>query len=330
MNKSVLEYVWIDGYFNTRSKTKVLNFSTSNLDISLIPEWNYDGSSTNQADSNSNTEVILKPCVLYKDPFRKINDVQCYMVFCDTYDVEGNPLKTNTRFNAKQIFDLDLNQKPWFGLEQEFFLLKNQNDINLSENPFHYCGISNDNVERTIVEEHLKYCIEIGLQISGLNAEVSPSQWEFQIGPCEGIIAGDQLYMARYLLSRIAEKYGYKVSYHPKLIKTINGSGCHTNFSTLKMRETNGLTEIYNCIKKLEEKHHEHIDSFGDNNELRLTGHHETSSINNFTWNIGTRNTSIRIPNSVVKDGCGYFEDRRPAANIDPYVVTSLIFKTII
>lgn len=330
MNNFVVEYIWIDGYFNTRSKTRVLHLHDDILDISLIPEWNYDGSSTKQAETNGNTEVIIKPCVLYKDPFRKIDNAQCYMVLCDTYDIDDVPLKTNTRFNANNIFNLDLSQKPWFGLEQEFFLLKKQTDINLLENQFHYCGISNNKIERNIVEEHLKCCMEIGLNISGLNAEVSSSQWEFQIGPCEGIIASDQLYVARYLLSRIAEQYDYYVSYHPKLVKTINGSGCHTNFSTLKMREYFGLKEIYDCIKKLEEKHHEHINSFGDNNELRLTGLHETSSINNFNWGVGTRNTSIRIPNCVIKDGCGYFEDRRPASNMDPYVVTSLIFKTVI
>jgi glutamine synthetase len=185
-----------------------------------------------------------------------------------------------------------------------------------------------NNIERTIVEEHLQACLTAKINISGLNAEVAPNQWEFQIGPCEGIESGDHMIIARFLLERIAEKYDVVINYTPKLYKHINGSGCHTNFSTSVTRHENGIEEIYKCMSKLEKKHAEHIAVYGKDNENRLTGIHETSSIHKFSFGVGTRNTSVRIPNQVVKDGCGYFEDRRPAANIDPYQVTSLVFQT--
>ena len=183
-------------------------------------------------------------------------------------------------------------------------------------------------MERKIVEEHLKCCIHAGLNISGINAEVATGQWEFQIGPSESISAADELVVARYLLQRVAEKYGATIDYSPKISDSANGSGCHINFSTEKMRNEDGFQEILHCMKKLESKHAEHIAVYGENNHKRLTGLHETSSMDIFTWGIGTRNTSVRIPNATYKNCCGYFEDRRPAANIDPYLATSIIAKT--
>jgi glutamine synthetase len=180
-----------------------------------------------------------------------------------------------------------------------------------------------------IAEEYMLACIEAGLNISGINSEVANFQWEFQIGPCKGILASDQLIVARYLLERIAEKYDVKINYHPKPSKIINGSGCHINFSTYRTRyPDNGIEEINRCIKCLSENHDELIKVYGNNNDLRVTGYHETSSYDKFSWGNGTRNTSIRFLNQVVREKRGYFEDRRPAANIDPYLATYNLFKT--
>jgi len=338
MNSYACEYIWLDGCNNLRSKVKVLKIGSDDcIALNMIPEWNFDGSSTNQANSDGNTEVILKPVKIYKDKYKFISNCnsckEYIFVLCETYNVNGKPHSTNSRHHAKQIFDSYLEEKPWFGLEQEYFMYtKEHNCIHKEHLNGFYCGISLSNIQRKIMTEHLNYCIETGLNICGTNAEVSPNQWEFQIGPCKGIESGDQLIMARFLLERIAEKYNAAISYHPKPKEDINGSGCHINFSTENTRnkcDNNGkpgLSYIYNYIENLYRSHSELIKFYGENNHLRLTGKHETSSFDSFTNGIGTRNTSIRIPYETYKNYCGYLEDRRPGANIDPYKATSMLF----
>jgi glutamine synthetase len=325
----ILEYIWIGGNGELRTKTRVVD------SVNDITSWNYDGSSTGQASSYKNTEVILKPVKMYKNPF--INKWVSQLVLCETYDIDGNPLPTNHRHDATHIFNKKPEEICWFGLEQEYFMIRSEPHmskmsawhIDTESQDKYYCGIGNkSSIERAIAQEHLVTCLDIGLTISGINAEVANKQWEFQIGPCEGIAAADQLYIARYLLERIAEKYEVTISYKPKLLKDINGSGCHTNFSTKTMREPNGIAEILKCMNKLKERHDEHMEVYGQNNESRLTGHHETAPYNKFSYGVGTRNTSIRIGNETYNNGMGYFEDRRPASNMDPYLVTSRIFKT--
>jgi glutamine synthetase len=327
-SKTILEYIWIGGKDEIRSKTKVIHKFLPDS-FTLIPKWNYDGSSTWQADSNGDTEITLKPCAVYKDPTRKIDDTVCYLVLCDTYNSEGKPISSNNRYIANNIFNEREDLEPWFGLEQEYFItFPLENNKRCIQDGLHYCGLSESDIERNIAEKHLQLCIEAGINISGLNAEVCRCQWEFQVGPSKGISAGDDLIVARYLLGIVAEKFNAKINYHPKPDKNQNGSGCHINFSTNKTRYENGIEEINKYINKLQNKHSDHIKVYGEFNDLRLTGLHETSSYSIFTYGVGTRNTSVRIPNNVVKDGYGYFEDRRPASNVDPYLATSIIFKT--
>lgn len=336
-NKTIVvcEYVWIGGEGELRSKTRILDakdmyLADNSLNTNLIPMWNYDGSSTKQANSDGNTEVILRPCGVFFDPFRKGEKSDCRIVLCDTYDTLGTPLPTNSRHNAARIFDEKLDEVPWFGLEQEYFLVFNAADRAAATpvpSGLHYCG-RGSKLERMIVEKHLTSCLYAGLAISGINAEVSEDQWEFQVGPCVGIDAADQLIVARYIMERVVEMYNVEVSYFPKPSPNINGSGCHVNFSTQAMREFGGIRVIDSCMAKLGKNHEEHIRVYGEHNELRLTGKHETSDINKFTYGVGTRNTSVRIPTQTFRDGWGYFEDRRPAANIDPYKATSIVFET--
>jgi len=328
-SKTILEYIWIGGRNEIRSKTKVIPYFLP-FELVVIPDWNYDGSSTWQADSNGDTEITLKPCALFKDPFRVIQDTECYLVLCDTYKSNGQPTETNHRHRAVKVFE-NTEEEPWFGLEQEFFIrmLGEQIIYNHSNyEGYFYCGTPTNHFERIIMEKHLKMCIEAGIRISGINAEVAKKQWEFQIGPCQGIEAGDHLIVARYILERLAEQIKYSIDYHPKPISEENGSGCHINFSTIRTRTENGIEIIHKYIDKLSKNHSDHIEVYGKDNHKRLTGLHETSSIDKFSWGIGTRNTSIRIPNQVAREKCGYFEDRRPAANIDPYLATSTLFNT--
>jgi glutamine synthetase len=331
-NKCIIEYIWIGGNGELRSKTRVLNLKHI-TNLKQIPEWNYDGSSTNQSSSFGNTEIIIKPCFICINPLLNLTDNNAYLVLCDTYDINNYPISTNNRYVANNIFNsdnkMDNDMQPWFGLEQEyFFITPDFMNKELEEQGRFYCGTFLDSTQRKIVEEHLEVCLDAGLDISGINAEVAPNQWEFQIGPSIGISAGDQLYIARFLLERIAEKYNISISYNPKPFTELNGSGCHTNFSTKETREINGLKTINEYIKKLEYKHLEHMLVYGIDNQKRLTGIHETAPYDKFSYGIGTRNTSIRIPTQTAKDNCGYLEDRRPASNMDPYLVTSIIYKT--
>ena len=321
-----VEYVWIGGNNELRSKIKVLEDDETRT----IPDWNYDGSSTNQA-SGEDSEVIIKPRCIFKDPFQKYPGGQ--LVLCDTYTPDDLPLSNNMRFLANDIFNKKLDEKPWYGLEQEYFMMKNGKPLGFDESKpqgQYYCSVGAENAfGREIALKHLEYCIIAGIKISGINAEVAPGQWEFQIGPCEGIRAGDHLWMARYILQRIGEEYDIKIDFSPKpLSGDWNGSGCHTNYSTEIMREENGLEHINVAILKLGEKHKEHMKVYGIENELRMTGEHETASFDKFSFGIANRGASIRIGNATFNNKCGYFEDRRPSSNCDPYIVTSKIFKT--
>ena len=332
----ILEYVWLDSNQTSRSKTKVL-FMDKPVEIANIPKWNYDGSSTGQAETG-NSEIILNPVKIVKDPFRRdIKD--SYLVLCDTYNSDNTPNQFNTRYNANQIFEKNSILEPMFGLEQEFFISTLSDcgsivpvcfglDIILKEQKDYYCGVGfNNSIGRELMENVLDNLIYSEIKITGMNAEVSPSQWEFQV--CSiGIDAADSLILLRYISNRTMEDNECCMDLTAKPNQDINGSGCHVNFSTKEMRESNGYEKIKESINNLSNNHTLHIKHYGSGNESRLTGLHETSSIDKFTYGVGSRDTSIRIPNNTFFNKKGYFEDRRPSSELDPYIVTALLFST--
>jgi len=330
-------YVWVDGSGeNLRAKTKTVNFTPKTP--SELPIWNFDGSSTGQAEG-SNSDVYLYPVALYQDPFR-LGDNK--LVLCETYKHNRKPAETNHRHTCKEVMDQAAAEHPWFGMEQEYTLLDtDQHPFGWPKNGFpgpqgpYYCGVGASKVYgRDVVESHYRACLYSGVMIAGTNAEVMPSQWEFQVGPAEGIRMGDDLWMGRFLLHRVAEDFGVSVSLDPKPIPgNWNGAGCHCNFSTLAMREEGGIAPIEKAIEKLSGNHKQHIMMYdpneGRDNERRLTGLHETSNINDFSAGVANRGASIRIPRQVAEEGKGYLEDRRPSSNCDPYCVTEAIVRTI-
>jgi len=326
------EYIWIDGNNGVRCKTRTLAKKPENVED--LPEWNFDGSSTGQAPGED-SDIYLRPVAVYPDPFRRGDNI---LVLCECWNADGVPNKFNYRHDCAKLMEAHKEQVPWFGLEQEYTLF---DDL---DQPFgwprggfpgpqgpYYCGVGTGKVYcRDIVEAHYRACLYAGIKISGINAEVLPSQWEYQVGPCEGIEMGDQLWMSRFLLHRVAEEFGVKISFHPKPIKgDWNGSGLHTNVSTKAMREAGGMKYIEDAIEKLAKRHKEHIAVYGDDNTMRLTGKHETGNIEQFSYGVADRGSSIRIPRSVAKEGYGYFEDRRPASNACPYQITGIMIETI-
>ena len=187
--KIKLEYIWIDGDGQIRSKTKIyeemnskvtdlLKKSLVNKDtrllndkkylselkiMKIISDWNYDGSSTNQAEGN-NSEVILKPVRIYIDVFRQ----NSLLVLCETWAHTLHPHTTNTRNKSLNIFRKYKDEKPWFGIEQEFFMIDILNGLPLGFNNDgsahpqgkYYCSVGAGKCYgRPFAEEVLENCI---------------------------------------------------------------------------------------------------------------------------------------------------------------------------
>eukprot|EP00747_Dinoflagellata_sp_TGD_P154513 gnl/TRDRNA2_/TRDRNA2_177505_c0_seq2.p1 gnl/TRDRNA2_/TRDRNA2_177505_c0~~gnl/TRDRNA2_/TRDRNA2_177505_c0_seq2.p1 ORF type:complete len:476 (+),score=99.61 gnl/TRDRNA2_/TRDRNA2_177505_c0_seq2:73-1500(+) len=339
-NCILAEYVWLDLEQVPRSKTMTITHIPNSVDD--LRTWNYDGSSTGQAEG-SNSEVKLKPRAIFKDPFRGAPHI---IVLAEAYNSwDDAPTIGNTRAAAVEIMDKYGDMDPWFGMEQEYTLMRPKGVGEVSDVPYgfnndgtepapqgpYYCGAGDMKcIGREIAEEHYFKCLEAGVKISGINAEVMPGQWEYQVGPCRGIEMGDHLTIARYIMLRVTEGKGVIASLDPKPREEgdWNGAGCHCNFSTKGMREDGGYEVITKVCNAFGENAALHIAEYGEGNEKRLTGKHETCSINDFKFGLGDRGASIRIPRDAEKDGKGYMEDRRPAANCDPYVVTKRMMQT--
>lgn len=322
-----LEYLWLDGHKpepRLRSKTKIVNSEPASADD--CPMWSFDGSSTEQAEGGS-SDCMLKPICLVPDTARKNG----FLVMCEVQDADGHSHVTNTR--AKFEDDTDF----WFGFEQEYTIMDGTAPLGFPKDGYpgpqgpYYCSVGIDNcVGRELVEEHLDQCLAAGLQVTGINAEVMKGQWEFQLFG-KGKEAADHLWIARYLLARVAEDYGVSIELHPKPIKgDWNGSGMHSNFSNTDIREKGGEDMIKAICEAFGAVHDAHIGEYGSDNNQRLTGLHETQSIEKFSYGVSDRGASIRIPIATAQDGWkGYLEDRRPASNADPYRVAARIVNTV-
>jgi len=338
-------YIWIDGSEPSqtlRSKVKMLPHPKGEMTLKDFPEWGYDGSSTNQAQGRD-SDLTLKPVCFVNDPLLGADN---YLVLCEVMNADGSPHPTNHRAKLRAVMEkIGKKHDPWVGFEQEYTLFRGQQPLGwpdrgypAPQGPF-YCGVGADEVfGRHIVEEHAAACIEAGLMIHGTNAEVMPGQWEFQIGYrgieneiADPITTSDHLWLARWLLFRIGEDYDINARLHPKPVKgDWNGAGKHTNFSTKATRDPKtGMQAIQKAIKALEKNHAKHIKVYGADLELRLTGKHETAPIDKFSSGIADRGASVRIPRSVANKGYGYFEDRRPGANADPYEVSTVLIETV-
>ncbi|CAH2237383.1 jg10511 [Pararge aegeria aegeria] len=304
----------------------------------MAPKWSFDGSSTGQAKTND-SDTILIPCAIYRDPFRKSPHV---VVLCETFHCDGTPTATNYRANCAKVLSKIAHQEPWFGIEQEYTMFDTDmwplgwpkcRGFPVIKSKFSYCGNGEHIAGRDIVECHARACIYSGMDYEGSNAEVMKGTWEFQVGTTLGIKAADDVWMGRYFLNRIAEHFNTIISYHPKPMgKYQPGIGCHHNFSVKKMRDNGGIREIERVCKILCDKHTKYIKNYGlgdgNENKKRLTGKFETASFDTCKWAVADRGASVRIQRRVMLKGSGFLEDRRPAGDCDPYRVCALLAET--
>ncbi|HEY4347183.1 MAG TPA: glutamine synthetase beta-grasp domain-containing protein [Gaiellaceae bacterium] len=333
MTKFKLEYIWLDGYEpvpNLRGKTQVKEFDGFPT-LEQLPTWGFDGSSTRQA-SGSDSDCMLKPVASFPDPARE-NGV---LVMCEVLLPDGSPHASNSRATIPDDPDT------WFGFEQEYFLYRDGVPLGFPREGFpvpqgeYYTGVGYKNVgeiAREIVDKHLDLCLAAGINHEGINAEVAKGQWEFQIFGKGSKRAADEVWIARYMLLRLCEHYRVDVNFHPKPLGMEydwNGSGMHANFSTRYLRDVGGKEYFEKLMAAFDEHKEAHIAVYGPDNHMRLTGLHETQSIDKFNYGVANRGASIRVPHSFVQnDYKGYLEDRRPNSMGDPYQIAGRILQTI-
>jgi glutamine synthetase len=326
--KQLVEYVWIDAYGELRSKIKVVDTAIETLKD--VPSWDFDGTLTRSL-SGTNPEVILQPVALYANPF-----IPGHLVLCSNYLLNNGmnicPYINNTRHLLLQ--EKLSESKIAYAFQQEYYIL-NRNDQQpyhnaLQESNKYYCGTQNGIVDgRTIAEAHLMACLKAGLMISGFQAREGPSQWAYGIGPGTGLAVSDELWLSRYILLRIADKFAATISLQPKPFPTLAGSHCSIKISTPNMRDEGGFELIKKVIPKLREDHDEYVKVCGDNSKARLTSESENMSLSSFSWGVGTTNTCIQIPKKFQIANKGYIKDCRPSGNMDPYKVIRELVLTL-
>jgi len=332
-----MTYLWLDGYDtpNIRSKCKYLDDDAFG-DEDRIPRWTFDGSSTMQADGDD-SDCILQPVRAYPDPFNKLYE-KAILVLCDVRTSDNKPHPKSYRHKLKESLGEDENEY-WFGIEQEYVVVDpfERKPIGWPKDsePFpqgrYYCGVGGDVTRfRNIAEMHATACRFCNIPLTGTNAEVMLSQWEYQIGPCRALDMADDLWISRYIMETLAEEMGAAINLDPKPVEgDWNGSGAHINFSSKEMRETGGEDLFATIVGELKDNHKEHILDYGLGNEDRLTGDHETQHIDKFSFGVGDRGASIRVPFATSQGYVGHLEDRRPASNIDPYRALNRMVTTL-
>ncbi|KAJ8737240.1 hypothetical protein PYW07_000511 [Mythimna separata] len=328
----------LENFFQAECKLRPKrNINVFDENLKDLPIISYDGFGTQQA-IQTDSDLYLCPRAIYRNPFRNGNHL---LVMCDTYDKNLDPTPTNHRVKCADAYKKCHEDEPWFGIEQEYFFLNKSDSRPLGwpkggfprRSDQYYCGIGSDKFAgRDIVLAHYRCCLFAGIPVYGTNAEIGPSQWEYQVGPSVGLHAGDDVWMARFVMEMLASEYGVQVTWDPKPFEAWEGSGAHTNFSTKQMRAENGIEHIEKAIYKLRNVHEKHIEAYdphgGKDNERRLIGTHQTERICTFSAGVAERFCSIRIPRIVAEQKRGFFEDRRPASNVDPYRAIDALMRT--
>lgn len=324
-NFVVAEYVWVDGAGQTRSKCKTVSAMPDSPDDCAI--WMYNGTPCDQAEATQ-SDVYLVPRKVFHDPVRGAPHV---MVVCESITASMEPAKGNFRAECAEVMEKYSGSDAWFGFEQEYVCCDEEGTPMGCPGDANYCGRGSMNLPeamRELMGDHYAMCLSAGIKISGMNCEQGKGQGEFQIGPCKGLNAGDHMIAARHTLHKAAQKYRVSISFDAFHEEAGAPSGLHCNLSTRQTRGDGGLTVIEKICRALGRRQKEAMAAYGDGNERRLNGKNDTADMNSFKFGVADRTASVRIPRQVGITGKGYLEDRRPAANADPYRVSALILRT--
>ncbi|KAJ8321547.1 hypothetical protein KUTeg_000903 [Tegillarca granosa] len=340
-DKVLVEYVFLNHTrHRVHSKTRVLDYEPQKAED--CPLWDVYMFKTFEG-VEPRKEMILKPVAMYRDPFRRGRNK---IALCELWETMEKPAGVNTRRSCAELLKKVEEEGVWFGMEQEYFIMgDNGLPLNWDKDPkainlnFH-TGVGlckTAGYERELAEFHFQACLYAGLKMYGINREDSPSQWEYQIGPCEGIDLADQIVISRYLLWRTGEFYGVEISMDTKpAVSPENApnqsNGGHMNFSTTRMRKEGGIKYINEAVEILRNSPQvmSHYDLHGGkDNAKRLTNAYFVPGMD-FTTGIGDKYSSVRIPTLVALQGKGYLEDRRPCANADPYEVCETLTRTLL
>lgn len=335
-------YVFVDGSLEkVRAKTKTLDFEPKRAED--CPEWTFCALGSGQwPDAGPKSEAYLVPVALFRDPFFGGRNK---IVLCEVLQYDRTPMKTNTRRSCSQAMQKAADQEPWFGIEQEYVLTENdghplQWPRHASQTikplgPYFYGVGAGVTAGRYVSDAHYKACTYAGVKMAGTNCEGILSQWEYQVGPLPGVEAADHLWVSRYILERVAEDFGLLVNLDPMPFPQGNwlGSAMHANFSTKATRGDGGIRAIRAAIGKLESNADALLSKYDTSilkpNKRRIESGMLCSPSSQFSSDACSKVVSVRIPLSVVQAGKGYFEERRPGGNADPYTVCEALVRTV-
>ena len=321
--KYLNQYVWSDKYGEPRVTTKL----ESDHDINKLLCFN--GLNTGQSVDTNNSDIYIRPVQRYNNPLiKRTKELEPSIFVCELMLDENKSHSSNERNRSIKVLENYEDVNMSFTLD--FFVTKKNVPVAFLSNPppsqqgIFYCGVGGDiAVGQECANDIFQNANRADLNVTQLSGGVAPSQWTIKLEGTAKVKLLDDLICLRYIIAKSAEKYGVTICFHPQLLKEEwNGSACLIEYSNDKMRTDKECNYIRNTvIKNLDKTHAEYVSKCGEDNNRRLIGTNNTSKNDEFTSAVGKYDCSVRIPKLTNVRGHGSIEDRRPGANMDPYVV---------
>ncbi|CAG9463668.1 unnamed protein product [Pedinophyceae sp. YPF-701] len=337
LSQVFVEYVWIGGQgTDLHSRTRVLSAPPTSL--AEVPPTTIDGRACGLATAERGSDVTLQPCCVFKDPFRRCGSnfvVLCETLLPRTVDhetmtvVPAEPHPSCNRGPCERALSSALAHAPWFTIEQEYTLFAADGDWPLGwprglPSRDAHTGFSESCRGRAVADAHARACLWAGVRVTRYQPGSLPGIFSYSIGPCTGIEAADHHWMSRYIMMRVTEEAGLRCSWDPKPAPgDWSGTGCTVKYSTKGSRALGtGWADLEQHAVRLAQNHHQLMMVYGASNERRVG---ELSQSETCSWGVGDRSHPVYIPESALADRGGYIVDQRPAASMDPYLVTMMV-----